>query len=382
MLKLSFASCGQSAVGLSLPKAGRGYDTAREEGLVVAFGKLRLTGGLKGKFAGSRSGALAGAVSGFEGEVGDELAGEGGAIEGLGGALAGLEEFKFDRAERGLDVMEVGPVVEADDAEIVGHLEAFVTARDEAEGRGEAVVEGDHGGGPRAQGEDILHGLEDGAFITFAGKIGDGGRIDAGGAEGIVDSFALGAIERGVVAGEEGDVAMAELEEPFGLGARRLALAEIDTGPGETGTSREDVGDFAVAEDFEVLLRHAVRHDDDSTEIAGDIGAPIFRGAAEQRNCGAEGRHDGLGPADHFGEGAVFGGLRALHKEPDVAMDLGGAAVGKGALTMFAENEATILEIAQSQTDGYPADLEPAAKLMLAGNRKRVRFRAAEDFLR
>jgi hypothetical protein len=62
-------------------------------------------------------------------------------------------------------------------------------------------------------------------------------------------------------------------------------------------------------------------------------------------------------------------------------MDLRGTAVGEGALAMLAENEAAIFEIAQGQANGYAADLKTTTELVLTRDRKRVRFRTAEDFL-
>ena len=56
-------------------------------------------------------------------------------------------------------------------------------------------------------------------------------------------------------------------------------------------------------------------------------------------------------------------------------------AVGEGALAVLAEDQPAVFQVAKGEPDGYAADLESPAELMLAGDGKGVSLRPAEDFL-
>ncbi len=120
-------------------------------------------------------------------------------------------------------------------------------------------------------------------------------------------------------------------------------------GPGRSDSVKMKIGQVAILENLEVLRRHVLRHDDDAAEAARLFRPPFFRRRADQQNCRAEGGHDGLRAADHFGHGPMLGGLGRFHQDAEIAMDAGRASVGKSALAMLAIDEAAIFQVAQAR---------------------------------
>ncbi len=63
-------------------------------------------------------------------------------------------------------------------------------------------------------------------------------------------------------------------------------------------------------------------------------------------------------------------------------MDACGATMGKGSFAMFAVDQASVLEVPQSEANCNTADLKTTAQLMFTGNSERRRIIPAENLLR